>query len=456
MKIINPATERVIRNLKTDTVIQIQEKFKFAKEAQLIWQKQSIDDRLETVKKFSHLLAKRQEKLAALLTQEMGKPIGQARGEIEGAQARINYFIENSSRYLTEEVVWEQPGLQEVISYEPLGVIANISAWNYPYLVGVNVFIPALIGGNAVLYKPSEHTQLTGLEIQRLWNQCGVPEGLFQTITGAGDAGQTLIDLPLQGYFFTGSYTTGQAIYEQVATKMVPCQMELGGKDPLYVAANNSKLKQAAAAAVDGAFYNNGQSCCAVERIYVHQSVYHDFINLFVQEVKQLKLGDPMDPTVYIGPLARKQQIDVLQDQIEDAQALGGKLLSGGQAETRQGYFFQPTVVINTNHNMKLMTEETFGPLIGIQQVKDDKEALTLMTDTPYGLTASVFSEDQQQAREILDQLPTGSGYWNCSDRVSARLPWSGRGHSGFGTTLSHLGIRSFVQPKGYHLKENI
>ncbi len=456
MKVINPASERVLKNIKTDQGADIDLKFESAKAAQLDWKQTPLHLRIEIVGKFAVLLKKHQERLAQLLTSEVGKPIAQARGEITGALGRIQYFIEQSTQYLQDEVVFEEGDWQEVIRYEPLGVVANISAWNYPYLVGVNVFIPALIGGNAVLYKPSEYTHLTGLEIQKLWIQSGLRPGIFQVVTGGAESGQHLIELPLNGYFFTGSHKTGYQIYQQVAPKMVPCQMELGGKDPIYVTANNSRLKQVAAAAVEGAYYNNGQSCCAVERIYVHQDVYHDFINFFVQEVKQLKLGDPTNDKVFIGPLARAQQIDFLKEQVQDAIDKGAKVLSGGKAETRQGYYFQPTVIINTNHKMRLMTEETFGPVVGIQMVHNDEEALNLMKDTDYGLTASVFSEDQQQAEQLLAQLPTGSVYWNCSDRVSPRLPWSGRGHSGFGATLSHLGIRAFVQPKGYHLRSKL
>jgi len=369
MKIINPATERVLKNLKTDLGEDIRVKFQLAKTAQLEWEKTPLTHRLDIVRQFAALVKKHQERLAQLLTSEVGKPIAQARGEITGALSRIQYFIEQSTHYLQDEVVFEEGDWQEVIRYEPLGVVANISAWNYPYLVGVNVFIPAIIGGNALLYKPSEYTHLTGLELQKLWIQSGLNPGIFQVVTGGAESGQYLIELPLNGYFFTGSYNTGYKIYQQVAPKMVPCQMELGGKDPLYVSANNTRLKQVAAAAVEGAYYNNGQSCCAVERIYVHQDVYHDFINFFVQEVKQLKLGDPTNDKVFIGPLARAQQINFLQDQVQDAIDKGAKVLSGGKAETRQGYYFQPTVIINTNHKMKLMTEETLGPVVGIQMV---------------------------------------------------------------------------------------
>ena len=346
--------------------------------------------------------------------------------------------------------------MQEYIAYEPLGTIANISAWNYPYLVGINVFIPALIAGNAVLYKPSEYATLTGLEIQKLWNQAGLDRGLFQTIVGGGDVGALLLDLDLDGYFFTGSFGTGKHIYDKAAEKMVPCQLELGGKDPLYVTEKNHNIQQVARAAVEGAFYNNGQSCCAVERIYVHQNIYHDFINRFVQEVKQLKMGDPENEEVFVGPIARPQQISFLEDQVADAEAKGGKVLSGGKRETRQGYYFQPTVIINASHQMKIMKEETFGPLIGIQKVRNDEEAVQLMGDTDFGLTASVFTEDERQAREIMRGMNTGTVYWNCSDRVSARLPWSGRKHSGFGATLSEVGIRTFTKPKAYHLRSKI
>ncbi len=456
MKVVNPATERVIKNINTDDHYSIKEKYQLAVQAQQSFARMDIQERLEIVKNFSALLLKQETKLAGLLTSEMGKPITQARGEIKGARSRIAYFLENSQRILSDEVVLDHEDIREVIVHDPLGVIANISAWNYPYLIGVNVFIPALIAGNAVLYKPSEYTVLTGLELQKLWLQSGLKQGLFQTVSGGGEVGEMLLELPLDGYFFTGSHVTGKSIYQKVAKKMVPCQMELGGKDPLYVTAKNHNLGQVASAVVEGVFYNNGQSCCAVERIYVHKDVYHDFINVFVKEVKQMKMGDPINEEVFIGPLARKEQVEYLQHQVDDAVANGGKVLSGGKAETRQGYYFQPTVIINTSHEMKIMIEESFGPIIGIQMVDDDQEAIGLMKDTEYGLAASVFSDDQQQALNIMDKMETSTVYWNCSDRVSPRLPWSGRKQSGIGVTLSEAGIRAFTKPKAYHLKSQI
>jgi acyl-CoA reductase-like NAD-dependent aldehyde dehydrogenase len=304
------------------------------------------------------------------------------------------------------------------------------------------------------MYKPSEYATLTGLQIERLLKEAGVPDDVFQVVIGRGDAGELLLDLPLDGYFFTGSYKTGKYIYERVAKKMVPCQCELGGKDPLYVADDIKDIKAVAAATADGAFYNNGQSCCAVERIYVHQKIYEAYLQEFVKEVAAFKTGLPTEEGVYIGPLSRKEQLDVLQQQIDDAVTSGATVLLGGKRKGGRGYYFEPTILANVNHQMQVMKEESFGPVIGIMKVADDKEVVQLMADSNYGLTASVYSCDQQRAEAILQQINAGTGYWNCCDRVSAALPWSGRKHSGFGSTLSYAGLRAFVKPKAYHLRK--
>jgi acyl-CoA reductase-like NAD-dependent aldehyde dehydrogenase len=399
------------------------------------------------------LLLEQIESLAAVLTSEVGKPLQQSRNEINGACKRIQWLTQNATKYLADEIMTDEEGMQEKISYEPLGVVCNISAWNYPYLVGVNVFIPALLGGNAVMYKPSEYATLTGLQIEKLLKEAGVPEDVFQVAIGKGDVGEYLLDLPFDGYFFTGSYKTGKYIYERVAPKMVPCQCELGGKDPLYVADDVNDIKAVAAATADGAFYNNGQSCCAVERIYVHENVYDQYVDEFLKEVKTYKIGLPTDEGVYVGPLSRKEQLHFLEGQIDDATSKGANILTGGKKEGKKGYYFQPTVLTDVNHQMAVMKEESFGPVIGIMKVKDDNEAAELMQDTEYGLTASVYSCSQERAEAILKSLNTGTGYWNCCDRVSAALPWSGRKKSGFGSTLSYAGIRAFVKPKALHLR---
>jgi acyl-CoA reductase-like NAD-dependent aldehyde dehydrogenase len=310
-----------------------------------------------------------------------------------------------------------------------------------------------LLAGNTVMYKPSEYAMLTGLEIEKLLKQAGVPNGVFQLALGAGNVGEILLDLPFDGYFFTGSYKTGKYIYEKCATKMVPCQLEMGGKDPLYVAADIADIKQVAADTADGAFYNNGQSCCSVERIYVHESVYEEYLREFVHEVSNWKIGAPEEEDIYFGPLTRKAQLAVLENQVADALKKGARTLLGGKPIPGKGFYFEPTILTEVTHDMDLMKEESFGPIIGVMKVHDDEEAIRLMADTVYGLTASVYSKDRQRAENILNKINTGSGYWNCCDRVSASLPWSGRKHSGFGVTLSHAGLHSFVRPKAWHLR---
>ncbi len=453
MKIINPATEEVITTIEVDDQASVTDKLKLLRTGQKHWATLPVKDRLNCIVKFGELVQENIQKLAEVLTAETGKPLQQSINEIKGAQNRVEHLKANAEKWLAPETVFEGDTSEKIV-YEPLGVIGNISAWNFPYNVGYNVFLYALVSGNAVLYKPSEFASLTGLEIRDLLWKAGVPQDVFECVIGEGNVGGMLLEADLDGYFFTGSYKTGKYIVEKVASKLVPVQLELGGKDPLYVMDDVANVEQAAINAAEGAFYNNGQSCCAVERIYVHKDIYDGFLEAFVREVKSYKLGDPMAEGIFIGSLTRLPQMDLLLDQIADATSKGAKLLTGGHAPERKGYFMEPTVLADVNHDMKVMMEESFGPIIGIQKVANDEEALKLMQDTEYGLTAAVFSSNQQRAEKILAGLNTGTVYWNCCDRVSPNVPWSGRKNSGLGATLSFMGIRVFVQPKAYHLRK--
>jgi acyl-CoA reductase-like NAD-dependent aldehyde dehydrogenase len=453
MEIINPATEEIIVNLPEDTEDSIIEKYNLLLDAQPAWNGVSLSERVKILQKFAELLKENIESLAKVLTAEVGKPLQQSRNEINGASNRVIWLCQHAEKYLSEEVMTMEKGLTEKIVYEPLGIICNISAWNFPYNVGVNVFVPALLAGNAVMYKPSEYATLTGLEIEKYLKQAGIPEHVFKVAVGTGAVGSILLDMPFNGYFFTGSYKTGQMIYEKVAPKMVPCQLELGGKDPVYIADDVEDIKAVAAGTADGAFYNNGQSCCAVERIYVHEKVYDDYVKEFVNEVKSWKTGLPTEEGVYITVVSRQPQVDFIDGQVQDALEKGATLLTGGKRIEGKGYGYEATVLVDVNHNMGIMVDESFGPVIGIMKVKDDAEALSLMQDTEYGLTAAVYSKSWERAQKILSQINAGTGYWNCCDRVSAPVPWSGRNHSGFGSTLSHAGLRAFTHPKAYQLR---
>ena len=454
LKIINPATLRQVAKVPTDTAKGIQEKYQKARSAQSAWAQARPIERIDAMTRFREQIRVRRDELAKILTSEVGKPITQSRNELNGVLGRIDFFVNNAARVLKEEIVFADRGekLEEKITWEPLGVVANISAWNYPYFVGANVFVPALLTGNAVLYKPSEFATLTGLEIARMLHASGVPREVFMPVIGGGEAGAMLVKQPVDGIFFTGSYATGSKIAAAAGKRMLKVQLELGGKDPVYVC-DDVDIKTAAASIADGAFYNTGQSCCAVERVYVHAGIYSEFVAAFVATVRGFKVGDPRDDETYIGPLARKAQLAVLVRQVADAKKKGARLLVGGKPLARKGHYFGPTVFTDVNHAMELMREESFGPVIGLQKVKDDVEATRLMNDTRYGLTAGVYTRDRSRAEKILAQLKSGSAYWNCCDRVSPRLPWSGVGHSGIGLTLSRYGIQTFMRPKAWHLR---
>jgi acyl-CoA reductase-like NAD-dependent aldehyde dehydrogenase len=453
LKITNPATGHVIAEMPEDSAQDVSRLLARARAAQPAWAETGFIERSASIRRFRELLDSHLEELARTLTSEVGKPITQSRNEVKGTLARIDFFLEATPRVLREETVHSRPGLEEAITLEPLGVVANISAWNYPFFVGSNVFLPALLTGNAVLYKPSEFATLTGLAIGGLMREAGVPADVFEVVTGGAETGSAVVRQVVDGLFFTGSYATGRRIAETVAGRMVRMQLELGGKDPVYVC-EDVDVEKAAHSAAEGAFYNTGQSCCAVERVYVHERIHDRFVEAFVEAVKAYPVGDPMDDRTFIGPVTRAAQIPVLQRQVNDAQEKGARLLLGGRPLDRAGSWFEPTVLVDVDHTMDVMREESFGPVIGIQRAAGDDVAVRLMNDTEYGLTAGVYSADRERARAILAQVNTGSVYWNCCDRVSPRLPWTGRRHSGLGSTLGLEGIRAFLQPKAWHLRE--
>jgi len=453
MRIIDPATDHVLEELSEDTEATVQAKAAQSRAAQRAWAARPLSARIAILRRFRELVVERTDALALTLTSEVGKPISQSHNELKALLTRIDFFLDRVAGELAPEIVQQEAGLEERISHEPLGVIANISAWNYPYFVGSNVFVPALLTGNAVLYKPSEFSTLTGLSIAKLLHEAGVPETIFTPLIGGPSVGSALLDAPISGVFFTGSYPTGQAIATRVAPRMLKLQLELGGKDPVYVS-DDVDVPSVAAGVADGAFYNTGQSCCAVERIYVHERIWDEFLARFLAEVRGFVLGDPRDKGTYIGALARRQAaLELLRAQTDDALSRGAKLELGGKRADRPGWFFEPTVFSGADHTMLLMRQESFGPIIGLAKVSSDEEALELMRDTDYGLTAAVYSRDRGRAERLLEQVEVGSAYWNCCDRVSPRLPWSGRKHSGMGATLSTYGIETFLQPKAWHFR---
>ena len=452
LAVIDPASGATLREVRCDDAADVARLAAAARAAQPGWAALPLAERCAPIARFAELITARRETLARTLVADMGKPIAQARRELEATVGRIAFFLDRVGAALAERVVRFEPGLREVVVPEALGTVLHLSAWNYPWFVAVNSVVPALLTGNAVLYKPSEHAILSGLALVGLLHEAGVPRAVVAAAVGAGATGQALLDQPVQGVFFTGSHATGLKVAEAAARRLARVQLELGGKDPVYVC-DDADPASAAEAVADGAFYNNGQSCCAVERVYVHRRIAPAFIDAFVATVDGFRLGDPLDEATYLGPLARGPQLDVLAAQIADARAKGGRVLRGGARLDRPGNWFAPTVVVDVDQRMDLMREETFGPAIGIMVVDDDAQATALMDDTRYGLTAGVYSRDEGRARRVLGALRSGSAYWNCCDRVSPRLPWSGRRDSGYGCTLGDEGIAVFTQPRAWHLR---
>jgi len=452
LTITNPADGSKLAELPSDDAASVAAKAARARAAQPAWAATPLADRIACIARFRGAVASELEALAKTLTQEVGKPLSQSRNELNGFLARIDFFLAQVAASTAAETVFSDASMTERIDHDPLGVVANISAWNYPYFVGGNVFVPALLTGNAVLYKPSEFAALTGLHIDRLLHAAGIPTDVFITFVGAGEVGAALLAQKVDGVFFTGSAATGAKIAAQMGARMVRLQLELGGKDPTYVA-DDADPKVAAESLADGAMYNTGQSCCSVERIYVHEKLHDAFVEHFLATVRGFKVGDPMAEGTYIGPITRPPQMAVLASQVEDAVAKGAQLRTGGKRIEGAGSWFEPTVLTHADHTMALMQDESFGPVIGIQKVASDDEALALMNDTRYGLTAGMFTKSEERARRLLGRVNAGSVYWNCCDRVSPRLPWSGHGESGVGVTLSTYGIQAFTRPRAWHLR---
>jgi acyl-CoA reductase-like NAD-dependent aldehyde dehydrogenase len=453
LAVYNPATDALIAELPADDTASVSAKAVQARMAQAAWAKLPMAERKACMMRFREAIVIELESLATTLTNETGKPINMSRNELNGLLGRIDFFLAEVDASTATQTVFNEGGMTEQIEHTPLGVVVNISAWNYPWFVGGNVFIPALLTGNAVLYKASEYAAMTGVAIARLLHAAGVPSDVFVLLTGGGAVGTALLAQKIDGLFFTGSYATGATIAAALSTRLVRLQLELGGKDPTYVA-DDANPQTAAESLADGAMYNSGQSCCSVERIYVHEKIHDAFLASFIATVKTFKVGNPLAEDTYIGAITRASQLDVLDAQVEDAKAKGATLMAGGHRLPGPGNWYAPTVFSNVNHTMTLMKEESFGPIIGIQKVSSDEEAVSLMNDTRYGLTAGVFTPNEARAKALLGRVNAGSVYWNCCDRVSPRLPWSGQNDSGVGLTLSTYGIQAFTRPKAWHLRQ--
>lgn len=438
---------------------EIQAALAKAELAQQAWKNTSLAARIAIGRKAIAAFAAKESQLAEELCWMMGRPIRYAAGEVRGFVERASYMADIAESALADIQVPEKPGFIRFIRREPLGVALVIAPWNYPYLTAVNAVMPALLAGNAVLLKHSAQTPLCAERMVEAFSEAGLPDGVFQYLHLSHGETEALIQAPTIAHVaFTGSVPGGTMVERVAVGRFLSIGLELGGKDPAYVRAD-ADLTHAVETSIDGAFFNSGQSCCGIERIYVHESLYDAFVEQAVALVKQYKLGRSDDPDTTLGPLVRAEAADFVRGQIHDAVEQGAiaHLVPADFAMDHPGsQYLAPQVLTNVHHGMRVMTEESFGPVVGIQKVKDDEEALALMNDSEFGLTAAIFSRDVDAAMALADRVQAGTVFLNRCDYLDPALAWTGVKNSGRGCTLSSVGFEHVTRPKSFHFKTQL
>ncbi len=428
---------------------------KRAKAAQNAWAARSLEDRIALVKAGVAKLNEMKDRVVEELAWQMGRPT-RFGGEFGGVNARTEYMSEIAAETLAPKLVEDSDKFRRYLAREALGVIFIVAPWNYPYLTTINTLVPALIAGNTVVLKHASQTMLVGERLAEAFHAAGVPKDVFQNVVLDHATTEHLI---AGRYFnfvnFTGSVSGGAAMERAAAGTFTPLGLELGGKDPGYVRAD-ANLEAAVDTLMDGALFNAGQCCCGIERIYVHESLYDAFVEKAVAWTNGLKLGNPFDAASTLGPMANKRFAKVVRDQIAEAVAAGAKPLIDPATFPADdgGAYLAPQVLVNVDHSMRVMMEESFGPVVGIMKVSSDEEAIRLMNDSPYGLTASIWTEDYDTAAKIGAQIETGTIFMNRADYLDPALCWTGCKDTGRGGSLSYLGFLSVTRPKSYHLKK--
>jgi len=452
LKVHNPFNQEVIAELPYDTDTRIGDKIDAARRTFEKWRWVSLEERIGYVKESLDYFRTNKAVIAEEISRQMGKPINQSRNEFGGFFERAEHMLDIASDTLAPEILPDKIGFHRRIEHEPLGVVLDIAAWNYPLLIAVNVVIPALLAGNSVLLKHSARTPLCGLHFEKAFGQ--QTPGLVQNLILTHDHTLAMIrDGGVDHVVFTGSVPGGRAIHRAVAERFIDVGLELGGKDPAYIA-EDADLEFTVPNVVDGACYNAGQSCCAVERVYVHRNCYEAFIERSDTIMRQYRLEDPLDEETTMGPLASAQAPDYLDRQVADAERRGAEVILGGRRSTvTAGNFYPPTLLTAVPNEAAVMQEESFGPLLPVLMVENDQEALERMNDSRYGLTASVWTADRERAEWFSRRLKVGTVYQNRCDYLDPALPWSGFGDSGKGSSLSGYGFLHLTRRKSIHFR---
>ena len=426
-----------------------------AKAAQKPWAARPLTERIALVKAGVANLNAIKDRVVEEIAWQMGRPT-RFGGEFGGVNARTDYMSEIAAETLAPKMVEDSATFRRYIARDPVGVVFIVAPWNYPYLTTINTLVPALIAGNSVVLKHASQTMLVGERLAEAFHAAGIPADVFQNVVLDHATTEALIAARSFGFVnFTGSVGGGQAMERAAAGTFTSLGLELGGKDPAYLRAD-ANLAAAVDTLMDGAMYNAGQCCCGIERIYVHESLYDAFVEKSVAWVNALKLGNPFDATSTLGPMANKRFAKVVRSQIAEAIAMGAKPLIDPKNFPADdgGAYLAPQILVNVTHKMRVMMEESFGPVVGIMKVRDDAEAIALMNDSPYGLTASIWTEDYDTAAALGSQIETGTVFMNRADYLDPALCWTGCKDTGRGGSLSYLGFHAVTRPKSYHLKK--
>lgn len=458
-KTYSPIDGRLYAERPYDHAARIDRCLTQAEAAFKAWRATPLASRIPLLGKAVDAFVAKGPAIAEEITCQMGRPISQSPGEIRGFEERARYMTGLAPSALSDIALEEKPGFRRFIRREPLGVVFVVAPWNYPYLTAVNAIIPALLAGNTVILKHSAQTPICAERFAEAFATAGLPEGVFQTLVLTHDDTAKVIGDPRVDFVaFTGSVAGGHAVTEAAAKRFINLGLELGGKDPAYVRAD-APLEFSIENLVDGAMFNSGQSCCGIERIYVHRALYDQFVDGFVALTKTYRLGNPLETSTNLGPMVRASAADFVRGQIQDAVRAGAKALIDPKtfpANAEGTPYLAPQVLIDVDHSMRVMTEESFGPVIGIMKVGSDEEAIRLMNDSAYGLTASIWTRDADAALRIGNEIETGTWFMNRCDYLDPALAWTGVKDSGRGCTLSRIGFETLTRPKSFHLRVTV
>jgi acyl-CoA reductase-like NAD-dependent aldehyde dehydrogenase len=456
LKTISPVDGRVYVERPLARAADIERALESAQRTQRSWKSLSLAARCETLSRAVDAFVASGGEIAAEISWQMGRPTRHAPSEVRGFEERARYMLKVAPEALAAVQPGDKAGFRRQIKRVPLGVVVVVAPWNYPYLTAVNAVLPALIAGNTVVLKHSHQTPLCAERFFAAFQSAGLPAGVFQYLhLSHADTAQLMGDPRVASVCFTGSVAGGRAVVEATAAGFASAGLELGGKDPAYVRAD-ANLAHAIESLTDGAFFNAGQSCCGIKRIYVASPRYEDFVAGVVELTAQYRLGSPIDPETTLGPLVRTAAAEAVRTQVRDAVARGARQLIDQAffaASSPGTPYLAPQVLVGVDHSMPFMREETFGPAVGIMKVASDEEALRLMNDSPFGLTAAIYSSDVERAEALGDALETGTVFMNRCDYLDPALAWTGVKNSGRGCTLSRVGYEQLTRPKSYHFK---